>query len=100
MSFSSTSPHWSITVLKDYCVIVDGECNFELLQNNDAKTALRFKKKKVHLRCLRRVEVCGEKSICDVTRECLIGETLNALIIRVERLWMPHLCVLKPKAYS
>lgn len=43
-------------------------------KNNDAKLLLV---KKVRLRCLRRVEVCGKESIYSVTRECLIGETLK-----------------------
>lgn len=52
---------------------------------------------KVQLGCMRRVDVCGKKSIHNMTRVRLLGKTLNALIIRG---WMPHLCVSKLKAYS
>lgn len=32
--------HWSMTVLKSYCVTVDEECNFEIMQENNAKVLL------------------------------------------------------------
>lgn len=44
--FSSTS-HWSTAVLKGYRVTVDGECNFELLKNNDAKLLFESKRKEM-----------------------------------------------------
>lgn len=46
MSFSSSTPIGQLQFLRAFRVIVDGECNFELRQNNDAKLLFVGKEKK------------------------------------------------------
>lgn len=78
--FSSTS-HWSIAVLKGYCVTVDGECNFELLKNNDAKLLFENKREEMAQMLEESWGLWQEKHLQYDFR--VIGETLNALIILV-----------------
>ena len=80
MSFSSTSPIGQLQFLRAAVSFWIKDATLNYCKNNDAK--LLFVEK-VQLRCLRRVEVCGEESITSFTIEGLIGETLNTLIILV-----------------
>lgn len=84
MSFSSTPPIGQLQFLRATVSLWMENATLNYCKNNDAKLLFATKKKKrVQLRCVRRAEVCGKKSIYGMTRECLIGETLNALIMLV-----------------
>lgn len=68
MSFSSTSPIGQLQFLRATVSLWMENATLNYCKNNDAKLLL-VEKKKVQLRFLRRVEVCGMKKVFTVRLE-------------------------------